>query len=143
MTKSQLNTEKKERKINPNSLKNLKPFKKGEVRNPNGRPTKDYSITTIIKEMLDLPCDAAIPGADGVKTWRQLVAKAILYGSAKGQPQMVSQLLDRVEGKITQPIGGENGNPIEVDIDYRDKLTATISRLVARVRENQSDTQSD
>lgn len=93
--------------------------------------------------MLDLPCDAAIPGADGVKTWRQLVAKAILYGSAKGQPQMVSQLLDRVEGKITQPIGGENGNPIEVDIDYRDKLTATISRLVARVRENQSDTQSD
>ena len=102
------------RTIHPNSLANLEKgkFKKGQVTNPAGRPTKDCTITSMIKEMLDLPCDAAIPGADGIKTWRQLVARAIVYGAAKGNPQMVKELLDRTDGKVTQPIGGDKESPV-------------------------------
>ena len=120
------------RTIHPNSLANLEKgkFKKGQVTNPNGRPKKDYTITSVIKEMLNLPCDAAIPGADGVKTWRQLIARAIVYGAAKGNPQMIKELLDRTDGKVLQPIGGEDGEPIKYDITVKDgeskKLTEQL-----------------
>lgn len=68
--------------------------------------------------MLDLPCDATIPGADGVKTWRQLVARAILYGAAKGNPAMVTQLLERTDGKVTQPVSGIDGKDICIRLKY-------------------------
>lgn len=120
------------RKMHPNSLANLEKgkFQKGQVANPNGRPPKDYSITSIIKSMLDLPVDAALPGADG-KTWRQLIARAILYGSAKGNPTMIKELLDRLEGKVTQPIGGDTDSPpIKTEIivvnDNAKRLTEEI-----------------
>jgi hypothetical protein len=35
----------------PNSLKNLKPVQKGEVRNPNGRPRDDECLTSIMKQV--------------------------------------------------------------------------------------------
>lgn len=91
----------------PNSLANLKRIPKGQSGNPKGRPPKDYSIISLIKEMLDLPADMPVPGADGVKTWRQLIARAIVYGAAKGNTQMINELLNRLEGKPTQPTEGE------------------------------------
>ena len=39
--------------MNPNSLKNLRPFKKGTIPNPAGRPTKDVSLTSLLKEEIE------------------------------------------------------------------------------------------
>ena len=74
--------------------------------------------------MLDLPCDAAIPGADGTKTWRQLIARAVLYGAAKGDTKMIGELWDRLEGKVLQPIGGEGGEPMTIIVKYETKKDA-------------------
>lgn len=44
---------KKKRKIHPNSLKNLKIIKKGEVRNKKGKQKKIQDWSTIVKNLLD------------------------------------------------------------------------------------------
>lgn len=41
--------------INPKSLENLQPAKKGEVRNPKGKPKGTKHISTWIQEMLNDP----------------------------------------------------------------------------------------
>ncbi len=44
------------RRINPNSLKNLKPCKPGERRNPKGGPRREASLTRIARGMLPKVC---------------------------------------------------------------------------------------
>ena len=99
------NTEGK-RTIHPNSLKNLKPAKAGEVRNPNGRPKKDICIVSRQKEMLSEIC----PFDAQHRTWRDALAEAEMR-LALSKPEAMRDLMDRLEGKITQPIApvGENG----------------------------------
>ena len=88
------------RGMSPNSQKNILPHI-----NRNGRPTKDKSITALIRDMLDQEAGFIAPGASpDDKTWGQLIAKAILYNAAKGNPQMIKELLDRIEGKVLQPV---------------------------------------
>lgn len=103
-----LNKNGDKRGMNANSQKNILPHI-----NRNGRPTKDKSITNLIREMLDQEAGFIAPGASpDDKTWRQLIAKAILYNAAKGNPQMIKEVLDRLEGKVMQPVGGEGGGPV-------------------------------
>ena len=89
---------------------------KGQSGNPKGRPRKDYSITSLAKELLDQPADERfLSPSDYGKTWRQAIAKALLVGALKLNPGIMKELLDRLEGKPTQPIGGgEEGLPILV-----------------------------
>lgn len=116
----------------PNSLANLRPFQKGNHANPNGRPRKDCSITSLLKEELDKIC----PADKQKRTWRQLIVQAWLQGcikSGRGQSMLLGQLLDRVDGKVVQPIGGaEDGRPIKVEItvssENAKKLTEEIIR---------------
>ena len=109
---------------NPNSLKNLKPFVKGTSGHP-GRTPKDYSLTSLLKEQID-----TIPlGEKNGRTWRQLLVLAWLTGAMK-QPVLMKEILDRLEGKVTQPIAGENGEPIKYEITVKDgesqKLTEQL-----------------
>ena len=102
---------------NPNSLANLRPFQAGAPSaNPKGRPCKDYSITSLAKEMLDQPADERfLSPSDYGKTWRQAIAKALLVGALNLNTGIMKELLDRLEGKPAQPIvGGEEGLPILV-----------------------------
>lgn len=92
-------------------------WKKGQSGNPRGRPRKDVCITSLIKEMLDKPADYIAPGATpDDKTWCQMIAKAILLGAAKGNPAMIKELLDRLEGKVSQPIESPQDRPFEVKV---------------------------
>ena len=83
---------------------NLIPFKKGEVSNPKGRPPKNICITTLVKEML---LELAPGTENNPKTYAELIARAILQESVKGNIQALRELLDRIEGKVTQPIDME------------------------------------
>jgi len=113
------------RGMSPNSRKNLELGHK-----PNIRAKRDYSITRIIKEMLDLPADVVLPGADGTKTWRQLIARAVLYGAAKGETAMVKELFDRLEGKVLQPVGGEGGSPIKTEVTVVSQRAKELTEAV-------------
>ena len=110
--KSELNRNGNKRGLHPNSLKNLQPGK--------GRPKKGLSITNLIREMLDQQADYISPGAPpSDKTWRQMIARAMLIESSKGNVPMVRELLERLEGKVTQPISGSPDNePIIIKVIY-------------------------
>lgn len=120
-TGKELNKNGDRRGMSPSSRVNLDLGRK-----PNNRTQKDYSITRIIKEMLDEPAEERwLEVEDKGKqfTWRQAIAKRILIESVRGNAKVTSELLDRVEGKVTQPIGGEGGQPIRHIIEVVDQET--------------------
>ena len=97
----QLNSKGDRRGMSQNSLNNLHPRLKG-----NNHASKDYSITRIIKTMLDDPAEERwLEAEDKHKqfTWRQAIAKRILIEAARGNAKVTGELLDRLEGKVTQP----------------------------------------
>jgi len=87
----------------PNSLKNLEKgkFKKGEVSNPHGRPKREFCITSILQEKLNLPC-----AKDPSKTWAEWLALRALELAGEN-PAYYRELLDRVEGKVVFPFRAE------------------------------------
>ena len=100
---------------------------KGQSGNPKGRPRKDYSITSLAKEMLDQPADERfLSESDYGKTWRQAIAKALLVGALKLNSGIMKELLDRLEGKPVQLIGGEKGGAITLRVVYEDSNTDRI-----------------
>lgn len=103
---NQLNKNGNKRGMHPNSQKNLKP-------NLGGRPRKDCSLTSILKEEINkIP-----PGEKQGRSWRQLLVLAWLTGAMKN-PVLLKELLDRLEGKVTQPIAGEGGGPVTIKVVY-------------------------
>lgn len=98
----------------PNSMKNLKPFKKGEPSpNPKGRPPKDCSITSIIKAEID----KKVTGDDQGRTWRQMMADSLRNGALKN-PALMKELLDRLEGKVPPAVTEEEGEPVKASIIF-------------------------
>jgi hypothetical protein len=102
--------------VNAKSLANLHPYKKGE--NNQIRKLKDGKkpperITDLLRTMLDDPCPQ-MPG----KTYRQAIAITMLNKCVEGDGRFTSDLLDRLEGKPTQPIGGEGGGPVLIEVIY-------------------------
>lgn len=110
----QLNKNGNRRGMSPNSRKNLDSGRKG-----NKHARKDYSITSILKEMAnDVAEERWLEVEDKGKglTWRQAAAKRIWVEAVRGNAKVTGELLDRLEGKITQPVGGDKENPIQVEI---------------------------
>ena len=102
--------------MSPNSQKNLGMGRKG-----NNHARKDYSITRIVKEMLDQPAaERWMEVEDKGKnlTWRQAIAKRILIEAVRGNARVTGELLDRLEGKVIQPVGGEGGGPVAIKVVY-------------------------
>ena len=126
----QLNSKGDRRGMSHNSQNNLHPRLKG-----NNHARKGYSITRIIREMLDQPATERwleVEDKGNESTWRQAIAKRILIEAVKGNARLISELLDRVDGKVMQPIGGENGQPIRTEIvvstDATKKLLTEIMK---------------
>lgn len=116
---------------NPNSRKNLKKFKPGESGNPKGRPQGVKYISEALREQL-------AHKRVKVKTPADALAKNVMR-RALGSDRALEIVLDRTEGKVTQPIGGEGGKPIEVSIDYKGKLIKAMSRHASRAGQSEGD----
>lgn len=117
--------EKKKRGIHPNSLANLekrKKFQKGQPSaNPKGRPCNELSLTNIAREKLQEPCPYDPEG----RTWAKYLVDR-WFGQCGENVTYFRELIDRLEGKVTQPIGGEGGQAIDIRVTYDNGSKAPI-----------------
>ena len=91
-------------RMHPNSLANLRPPQPGENRNPFGRPPIDVSLTSLLKiELEKVPPTKDKNGKPNTRTWRELLVQAWLIGAVKN-PILLKEILDRTDGKVSQPI---------------------------------------
>ena len=107
-----LNTNGYKRGMNRNSRKNLEKGREG-----NNHAAKDFSITRIVKKMIDEPAEERwLDVSDKGKelTWRQAIALRMLRDGVCGK---YGELLDRLEGKITQPLGLSGATILRVVYD--------------------------
>lgn len=80
-----------------------KPWQPGQSGNPRGRPPKDVCLTSLLKEALDQVPEGSKDG----KTWAEKIVFAWLLFSAMGNPTLMKELLDRVEGKVVDRVEAE------------------------------------
>lgn len=111
---------------NPNpNMKGLKPAKKGEVRNPKGKPKGSLSLVTLLKHALEEDYfvyekdeDGKIKlGDDGKPIIRQKMKKkdavivALISKAVQDKDmQAINTLLDRIDGKVPQINVNDNLN---------------------------------
>jgi hypothetical protein len=89
------------------------PFEPGESGNPGGRPkTKEFKAALTL----------AIKRTDGDKTKLAQIAEALVDKAATGDVQAIKEVADRLDGKATQPISGDD--------DAAPILLARIERVI-------------
>ena len=106
-------------------------FKPGKDWNGNGkgRPPKSQCVSSLLRELL-LGNPVEITAKWKVSpTGAMMVAMAMFAKMGRGDMTAVKEGLDRVEGKVAQPVTGEGGGPVKVDIDVKTKILSAISRL--------------
>ena len=83
-----------------------RPFQPGQSGNPSGRPkTKPF------KEAIQ----RALKAAGDDDTMLELVANALVAKAQQGDVPAIKELADRLDGKVTLPIGGDSdAGPIQV-----------------------------
>lgn len=113
---------------NKGRVENLVPyqFKPGASGNPTGRPKKS-PVTDHLRDQLEGPIPQAMLDAmkEGMRavffevygpnpTFGQMIAFKLVAMSAKGDIFAIKELLDRVEGKVSQKVAlsGEDGGPM-------------------------------
>ena len=101
-------------------------FLPGSTGNRNGRPRNELSLTNLAREKLGEPCPYAPD-----KTWAQYLVDRWL-GQAVENVTYFRELIERIEGKVLQPIGGQDGEPIKYEISVKDAETKQLTdRLIA------------
>ncbi len=106
-------------------------FKLGNCANPGGRPKKK-PITELYQQMLN----------DGATL--EVIRKAILKnirGGTAGFVMQLREMADRVEGKVTQPVSGPDGGPIEIHHleNLSDAELGLLQQLVEKIADAGSD----
>ena len=87
----------------------------GKSGNPKGRPRKEVCITSELKKLLlDVPRITDKNNNVNGRTGVELVALAWFQGMLKGNPVLLKEALDRIEGKAPQELTGEGGGPIKI-----------------------------
>ena len=139
-TDEQLNKNGDRRGMSPNSRRNLE-----NGRNKNGRPKDEDAISKVLREIGSTV--SPYPRKSGekeIRSYRLIACERLWNIACYGEPNHVvsamSFITERTEGKVTQPIGGEGGRPIEVEIDAKGKLVSILNRLSTRAGEAEGDT---
>jgi Family of unknown function (DUF5681) len=101
------------RTVNPRSLKNLRPWKKGESGNPGGRPKRP--VTEAYEEQLY----RVKPGDRLKRTYAKLIAEAQIRKALRGSTMAAKEITDRVEGKARQTFDVALEGPVEFNLEIR------------------------
>ncbi len=113
---------KKPRTMRENSLKNLRPQKSGEPsRNPNGRPKKENTLLSCIKEELDKL------SLNGVQTNAQIISAALVSMATKGNAKAIDLLMEYNCIKPAQALnlGNQDGGPVQINVKYEARGNAS------------------
>lgn len=90
-------------------------WKPGQSGNPKGRPKNIQYLSEMLRDQLDQVPDT-IDGEPNTKTWRDLICDSILRAAVKGnQPALTKELLDRIEGKVTDKHRIESELPVRIE----------------------------
>ena len=106
------------RRVNPRSLRNLRPFQKGKSGNPGGRPRNVISeATRDWLKLMDLRTG---------KTNAELVAGALVKKALKGDTAAYCALRDTTEGRPAQAQQHEiiSSSPLKVRVEAPDLIAA-------------------
>jgi hypothetical protein len=98
-------------------------FVPGQSGNPNGSPRKPQSVSMLLRELIEGNPEKVL------KKWQKMpcyptgamvIAKALFSKMSKGDLTAIKEGLDRIEGKVVQPmnLGGENGNPLTFTLRF-------------------------
>ena len=89
-------------------------WKPGQSGNPKGRPKNIQYLSEMLRDQLD-QVPETIDGEPNTKTWRDLICDSILRAAVKGnQPALTKELLDRIEGKVTDKHRIEGESPVRL-----------------------------
>jgi len=114
-----------------------KPFAPGNNANPNGRPKKTACLTSLlVDELKKKPKLKDGAGHANDKTWAQLLAEALPAAAykalLKGDIKPYALILERVEGKVAQPLSGADGEPLALNIVVSSKETKDTLDSIAK-----------
>ena len=114
---------------------NLIPAKKGEVRNPNGKPKGVPNTKTRLQRLLAITQDLKNPVTGEVEgfTVAEQMDLAQIIAARKGDTRAYNALVDRLEGKAAQAMDiTTNGKDItEVKALTDEELDARIKRYIS------------
>ena len=98
---------------------NLKPFKKGEVSNPNGRPKGSKNRSTIARQYLDLITKQknGLTGEVEELSQEEMITLAMLVKASKGDVNAYKAVMDSAFG---QPKQTTDTNLSVSDFDVKD-----------------------
>lgn len=117
-------------KAKQRSLANLRPAKKGEVRNPHGRPRNGDCLTALLKEYLKKTC------ANGKTTNKELIAQALIDEAVKGNLKAIEMVLNYTDGKPKESMDvTTNGQSLESKPVFIVADTATKAAAEAIINE--------
>lgn len=103
---------------------NLKPFKKGESGNPNGRPPKLPAIDELLDEVLGKEEDG--------KPQAKAILEKLLSKAKGGDIRAIEILLDRAYGRSRQAVDlTSKGEAINTPM-----TDAQVDKLISALREN-------
>ena len=93
-------------------------WKKGVSGNPRGRPKKQDSLTSLLREEIKKICPADRQG----RTWEELMVMATLQLAMKGNAVALKEVWERLDGKVLQAgklqLDGTHGGEIRIRVVY-------------------------
>lgn len=90
--------------------------KKGEVRNPEGRP-KGVSIHKKLRDLLE--------GPEGEELVRDIAQSGIDH-AVQGNPRFWEMVVAIIDGKIPDRLAGHDGGPITFDDEARERIRKIV-----------------
>lgn len=82
----------------------------GKSGNPKGRPRKAECLTSLLKEEIEKMC----PSDKLKRTWKELLVIGTMRLAIAGNATALKQVWERMDGKVTQLLGVDGADSMEV-----------------------------